>query len=384
MANNQIQMFQQQIADSLLLDRRQVFLYWKGRVALYALLKAMGVQPGDEVILPAYTCVVVPNAIMYLGAKPVYVDISAESYTMDVALVEDAITDKTRVILCQNTYGLSANLEALIDIAKRHGLYTIEDCAHGYGGSYNGQPNGLQCDAAFFSTQWNKPFSSGVGGFAVTQDKKLAAHLDMLEKEKVMPSWKDVSMLRLLFLVRRFLLNEVTYWSLVELYRWLSKHNLILGSSNGVELVKPEIPENFFKGFSGVQAVEGMRTSQHLSDRLLERKENARAYSRFLSQHRKSYVSDTWFDNHSFLKYPLLVRNRKKFLEKAKDAKVHLGEWFNSPLHPIQGDLSPWMFDRDQFPVAGQKAEQMINLPTTPKSRDKILAFIEQNIDQIL
>ena len=127
----------------------------------------MGVKDNDEVILPAFTCVVVPNAIMYLKAKPVYIDINPETYNISIEKIDEAITENTKVIICQNTFGLSSNIEDIIQIAKKNNLFTIEDCTHGFGGYDNGKPNGTYCDAAFYSTQWNKPFSTGIGGFLV-------------------------------------------------------------------------------------------------------------------------------------------------------------------------------------------------------------------------
>ena len=97
-----------------------IFLYWKGRVALYALLQAMNVGEGDEVILPAFTCVVVPNAILYLKARPVYVDIDPKTYNIDVEKIEAAITPKTKVLISQNTFGFSSNVEKICEIARQH------------------------------------------------------------------------------------------------------------------------------------------------------------------------------------------------------------------------------------------------------------------------
>ncbi|NMC27277.1 MAG: hypothetical protein GYA42_03935, partial [Syntrophomonadaceae bacterium] len=84
------------LAQYLECDPADIFLYWKGRVALYAILKAMGIGAGDEVILQAYTCVVVANAIIYLGATPVYVDIDPATYNLNIDLLEDKITDRTK------------------------------------------------------------------------------------------------------------------------------------------------------------------------------------------------------------------------------------------------------------------------------------------------
>ena len=169
--------YRKEINNYLQCGEDNIYFYWKGRVALYALLKAMGVGPGDEVIVQGYTCVVVANSIIYLGAKPVYVDIDLSTYNMNIEQMKEKISDKTKVIICQNTYGLSRNLEVLEQIAKEKGIYTLEDCTHGFGGYYNGKPNGTSCDASFFSTQWSKPYTTGVGGFCVVHDEKLRERL---------------------------------------------------------------------------------------------------------------------------------------------------------------------------------------------------------------
>lgn len=360
-----------------------IFLYWKGRVGLYALLKAMEIEAGDEIILPAYTCVVVPNAILYLNAKPVYVDVTADSYNMDFSLLKHAITDKTKVIICQNTYGLSSNLEEIHNLAKTHGLYTIEDCTHGFGGTYNGIPNAFYCDASFFSTQWNKPFSTGVGGFAITNNKYLTKKLSQLHLELVPSTTKEIWNLKILYFVRRHLINDYTYWPLVHFYRWLSHHTPVVGSSSLQEINSTEMPENYFKGFSTTQAKEGLRNLKSLSHNLVKRKESALLYTTFLKKNNKNYVSTQLFNNHSFLKYPLLVNNRDKFLALAEKNNIELGEWFSSPLHPVKADLSIWKLNVNDFPVSKYLADHVVNLPTTPKKIYKIIDFLKTNLNLI-
>lgn len=119
------------IADILGCDESRIFLYWKGRVALYAILKALQINEGDEVIIPALTCVVVPNAIIYAGLKPVYIDVEEATFNMNTSLIESSITKKTKVIICQNTFGLSSNIEQILLIARKYNLLTVEDCTHG-------------------------------------------------------------------------------------------------------------------------------------------------------------------------------------------------------------------------------------------------------------
>ena len=139
--------------------------FWKGRVALFCFLRSLKLTDGDEVLMPGLTCVVVPNAIIYAGLVPIYLDIQPDTFNLDPDLIESKITSRTKVIIIQNTFGLSSNIEKIISIAKKYNLITIDDCTHGFGGTYNGKPNGSFTDAAFYSSQWNKPFSTVLGGY---------------------------------------------------------------------------------------------------------------------------------------------------------------------------------------------------------------------------
>src|SRR5205823_2123218 len=103
-----------------------------GRMALYAILEAIDIENGDEVIIPAYTCVVVPNAIIYRGSKPLYVDISKQTFNIQSESIEKAITERTKAILLQHTFGQPCDIEAILAIARRHRLIVIEDCAHAF------------------------------------------------------------------------------------------------------------------------------------------------------------------------------------------------------------------------------------------------------------
>ena len=380
-----IEKYKQNIKTLLNNDATCLFLYWKGRVGLHALLKVMGVKAGDEVILPAYTCVVVPNAILYLGAKPVYVDVSTDSYNMDIEQVKSAITRQTKVIICQNTYGLSTDLEALQSLAQKHQLFTIEDCTHGFGGEYNGIPNGLSCDAAIYSTQWNKPFSTGVGGFVVSCNLELTKKLTLLNNELIPPSSDEIFKLKLLFFVKRYLINRYNYWPMIHFYRWLS-HNtpLVVGSSSAGEINSTQKPDNYFKAFSEVQAKEGVKNISSLKKDINKRKENSKIYTDFLIKHNKNHVSKEWFVNHSFLKYPLLVKNRDQLMVLAEKNRIKLGEWFISPLHPVKGDLSAWEFETGKYPVAEYLSSHVVNLPTTGSDINKILLFLEKYSDFVI
>lgn len=362
-----------------------IFFYWKGRVALYGLLKAMGVGPGDEVIMQGYTCVVVPNAVMYLGATPIYADIDKETYNLNLESVKAKITEKTRVIICQNTYGLSSNLEQISEIAKSateklgHTVYTLEDCTHGFGGTYNGIPNGCSCDASFFSTQWSKPYTTGVGGFCVVHNESVKKKLSELEKEKVSPKATETIELWLMYFVRQYIINDFTYWPMIRLYRWMSRHNLVVGSSSGEEVSGIQMPKDFFKAQSSVQFRKGLKSLKKLQEVNALRKKNAKIYTDYLRSIGKNHVAEELFDNHIFIRYPLLIENREKLREDAEKEKIILGEWFEGPIYPAYDSLDIWKVKTEEIPDAMYVCERMVNLPTDERDVNKVIEFLKKH-----
>ncbi len=377
---SEINKYKGQLGARLERDPKGIYLFWKARVAFYAVLKSMGVSAGDEVILPAYTCVVVPNAILYLGAEPIYVDIDPDTYNMDISRLREAITDRTKVIVCQNTYGLAPELDEIISIANELGLYTVEDSAHGMGGRYKGRPNGLVADATFFSTQWNKAFSTGIGGFAVANSKQLQRKLAVIENEASRPSFWDVTNLRVLYFVRKYLINNLTYYWLIKVYRFLSSHNLIVGSSNGKEISSIQQPKKYLQSFSALQAKKGIENLAKLDLALLERREAAEKYATFFRERSKGFVDPGRFKEHTFLKYPILVKDRDLFMSLAESAQVQIGDWFKSPLHPVEKNLQLWGFKPEKFPVATRVAKHVVNLSTELNQVSRTLKFLEANI----
>lgn len=382
--------YRRAINDYLQCGEDNIFFYWKGRVALYALLKAMDVGPGDEVIVQGYTCVVVANAILYLGAMPIYADIDQETYNFNIKSLKEKVTERTKVIICQNTYGLSSNLEEIMSIASEtseklgHKVYTIEDCTHGFGGSYHGKPNGVSCDASFFSTQWSKPFTTGVGGFCVVHNEEIKDKLKIVNKDLINPSFKEKIELKLMYFVRRYLITDLTYWPMIRLYRWLSRHNLVVGSSSGEEVTGIEIPEEFFKAQSKVQLKKGLKSLNKLDGINNLRRKNAEKYTDFLMNHGKKYVSKDLFDDHIFLRYPLLVNSREKFREEAEKEKIILGEWFEAPVYPAYASLDLWKLNTDELPNAMYVCDHIVNLPTEVKNPDRVIAFLSRYMDEII
>ena len=363
---------------------KETFLFFKGRVALYAILKAMNIQAGDEVILPAFTCVVVPNAILYLNAKPVYVDIKPETYTMDPLQIKSKITSKTKIIILQNTFGLSMDIERILNIARNNNLYTIEDCTHGFGGRYNNQFNGTLCDASFFSTQWNKPFSTGIGGFAIVANTELNKKMEQLESDACLPSFTQSISIYFQLAAHRLLITDQSYWLLRRGYRWLSKHNIVTGSSQGEEVSSTKIPHNYFQAMSTVQIKAGIKALLVFNDLQNKRIENAKSYTAFLKKNNKNHVPESVHDNHGFLTYPLLVFDRVQFMENAEKAKIKLGDWFISPIHPVKSNFGKWNIMPSDYPIALEICQHIVNLPTDIKDINRVLQFLDSHKSHIM
>ncbi len=150
-----------------------------GTSALILTLKGLGVGPGDEVIAPTYTWVATINAVVTLGAVPVFVDID-ESLTMDPRAVEAAITDATMAIVPVHMRGAAADIAPILAIAERRGLAVLEDAAQAVGGLYHGKRLGTFGKFGAFSLQYHKTITTGEGGMVVTRDPEIAARMRVM------------------------------------------------------------------------------------------------------------------------------------------------------------------------------------------------------------
>ena len=141
-----------------------------GTIALIAALQAAGIGFGDEVIVPAYTWDGTATAVLFTGAVPVFADIDPDTYCLSADAARNAITKRTRAILPVHLAMRFADMHALTDLAKEHGLAVIEDCAHAYGGWYCGRGAGSMGDLGCFSFQESKLMTAGEGGIVITSN----------------------------------------------------------------------------------------------------------------------------------------------------------------------------------------------------------------------
>lgn len=146
-----------------------------GTIALHLGLAALGLEPGDEVILPAFTMIATINAVTYTGATPILIDSEPCTWNMDVEQLADKITSKTKAIIPVHTYGHPVDMDPLMELAEKHGIFVIEDAAEAHGAEYKGRRAGGLGHAGGFSFYANKIITTGEGGMITTNDAQFAA-----------------------------------------------------------------------------------------------------------------------------------------------------------------------------------------------------------------
>ena len=151
-----------------------------GTAAIHMALHELGIGADDEVIVPALTFVATVNPVVYVGAEPVFVDVEKDTWNIDPEKIEAAITDKTKAIIPVHLYGNPCNMDRIMEIAKKHGLYVIEDATESLGATYNGRHTGTFGDFGCFSFNGNKTITTGGGGMLTSRQSEKADHVKFL------------------------------------------------------------------------------------------------------------------------------------------------------------------------------------------------------------
>lgn len=315
---------------------------------------------------------------MYTGAQPIYADIDPESYNVTPGTVEPCLTRRTRVVIAQSTFGLSPDLGLLMQLARRFGIYLVEDCAHGLGGSYQGSPNGAIADAAFFSTQWSKPVSTGIGGLAYTRNQQLASRIEKIVVQMPLPShyqnWLLASQLAMRPLANVPRLRQ----PLIKTYRLLTQvMGMNVGSSSSQELSGTIMPTAYVKQMGALQRRRLKSQLAVFADQLRCRHIIAKRYDQVFADTMIRIPQRPNFAVHAMLRYAIRVPDKPATIRRAQENNILLGDWFSSPLHPVTGDLTPWHYRDGECPVAESVCADIINLPTDKSlSTDNILKIL--------
>ena len=344
------------------------FHYFKGRVALHAILRAMGIGRGDEVIVPGLTCLAVPLPVLSLGATPIYADISTESYNMDLRALPDLVTGKTRAIILQHTYGIPVDVDSVVRWAHQRGIYVIEDCCHTLMSKWNGKRVGTMGDAAFYSYEWGKPVILGGGGTALANEVVLQSEIERLYT-RAMPAPLVPSLL--LWLQEKafqVIMRPSMFWPSRAVFRLLSFFHLVVPTFSRQEKRASlahgdtRMPSFLVKKLGG--------KLEDLSADARSRRQVAQQYEEGLRGFGIPSGQEDSAQDIVYLRYPLLVRDKNRVLQRARHRLIEVGDWFISPIHPLrENEWNRVSYRRGMCPTAEAVSRQVITLPVYRKVR---------------
>jgi perosamine synthetase len=289
-----------------------------GTSALHLALAALGAGPGDEIIVPTLTFVATANAVRYCGATPVFVDSEVSTMALDPGLLEALVTERTKGIIAVHLYGHPAHMNPILEVAKKHNLFVIEDAAEAHGALYEGRPTGSLANAATFSFYGNKIISTGEGGMVTTDDPVLCERLRLLRGQGMDPD-------------RR-------YWF-------------------------PIIGYNY--RMTNIAAALGLAQLEQIDQFLEQRRSIASTYRERLTEF-EDYIqtpSEQPWAKHAFWSYPIILRDsvvmcRDRVMTALQEDGIETRPVFH-PMHT----LPPYSDASGRFPVADCLASRGICLP---------------------
>jgi dTDP-4-amino-4,6-dideoxygalactose transaminase len=281
----QIQEFEAAFAQRHALDPASAITAAYGRIAFYYILKALDLPPGSEIIFPSLTFWVVPELARVAGLSVVFADVDPRTFNIDPDSVERLITDKTRAIVPTHLYGLPCDMDRIIDIAGRHNLIVIEDCAHALGATYRGKPVGTFGTGALFSFQTLKPLNCYGGGLALVGDRAVAARVRQIVGALPWPSEQRVRDRLLMGRLQRIFIKPWVFSISLFPVLWVSA---LIDANPDVFLWEKirslhPLPEQYTERFPNVQAVIGLEALKHLDEWTAQARANAEYVTRTLS-----------------------------------------------------------------------------------------------------
>lgn len=343
----------------------QALVFASGREALLAALKQLNLSPGSEVLIQGYTCIVVPNAVIWAGLKPIYVDIEAESFNVSPKEVEAKLTPQTKVLIIQHTFGKPANLKQLLKIARQHKLIVIEDCAHALGSTYQGQKIGTFGDLAIFSFGRDKVISAVHGGALVVNNRGLVNSLKEYQQTRPLAKRFEI--------IQHLMHSVVCYLGVLPWYNW-QIGKLILVLAQKLKLIskvfapgekQAQMPVDFPRRLPNALA--------HLAEQqfgFLEEFSNRR--QQVVNQYHHAFQNLPSLklpkleacEKSSWMRYSLQTSEARKLLQFAKKEHMILGNWYDCPIAPKGAAYQKVGYQPGSCPIAEKVAAETINLPT--------------------
>lgn len=355
-----------------------VSLSSSGRQALYDLLRSYAIGKGDEVIIQAFTCIAVPEPILWTGATPIYADVSKDSYSFDIDDVKKKITPKTRAIIVQHTFGIPGPIEEIIALTKDRNIFIIEDCTHTLGVVHNGKMLGTFGDAAILSFGRDKYVSSVFGGAVITKDKNRAHAIRAMQSFRKLPPkiWVAQQLFHVVLL----------HYVVLPLYFWHQIGKVVLVLAQKLRLISRAVsleersgkrPLHHEYSYSPALALLLLCQLDKLDAMIARRREIVERYDKELhtSLSRRGGNVAT-----PLLRYPVEVDNPKGMLLDARSQNMLLGDWYDAPLVPRTANMVKFQYTIGSCPNAEEIARHIINLPTysllTDTEVSKVISFM--------
>lgn len=332
---------------------KKVVITESGRDGLYLLLKAWGVGKGDEVILQAFTCTVVPAAIMAVGATPVYVDVD-EGYNLNLKELPNKISERTKVVIVQHTFGKPVEMKELQKILPKK-IRILEDLAHGLGNIYGNKKLGNWGDGAVLSFGRDKVVS-GIAGGAVVATEEVVERI-----EKIVAPWPRRG--------RGWVKQRLAYpwwmWLVLTTYRWgvgkmlhvmLRKTKLLPDVISRKE--KRGMAIKRYQGLPDELAKLVINQWSKLEKMVVIRREAAKLYAHELGE--KLDHSST------HLRWTMRVDRPADLRQFAAKRGVFLGDWYDQVVAPISVKVADFGYEMGMAPKAEDYSRKVVNLPTNP------------------
>lgn len=312
-----------------------------GTVTLHLAMVALGIGPGDEVIMPTLTYIATANAVRYCGAKPVFVDSDPLTWNIDPARIEAAVTSRTKAIIPVDLYGLACDMTAIMDIAQRHHLAVVEDAAEAHGARWQGKRVGSMGDIGSFSFFGNKIITSGEGGMVVTNSEKLYNTMKLYRSQGVDPSLKR-------------------YWHIVSGYNYR---------------------------MTNMQAAVGLGQLERIDWHIGQRLGVAKTYERLIREKLDGYVTTQIVpnsENHVYWMNSIVLtdkvhKDRDRVMEEMETRGIEMRPLFY-PMHI----MPPFRDQSVHLPVAEQLSARGINLPSHAMMDEEKIEYVVDSLQKIL
>ena len=313
-----------------------------GTAALHLALKAIGLNAGDEVILPTNTFISTAEVVTYFGAIPVLCDIEEDTHNIDVSKIEALITKRTKAIIPVHLGGQPCDMDEIIDIAKRNKLYVIEDAAHALPSKYKGKMIGTIGDITCFSFYATKTLTTGEGGMATTTNEDYAKRIKINRLHGISRDAWD-----------RYTLKGSWYYEVVD---------------NGYKYNTTDI--NAALGLAQLKKIDWMNE---------RRAEVARKYTEAFKGTKVIPPVVKADRETSWHLYVVKVNNRSELFEKLKENGIGTSVHF-IPVHKHPYYKETYGYRDENYPVANYVFEKSLSLPIYPGLTDKELSYISETV----